>query len=262
MADLSMRFDADAARKVEQIYLTPDVVVQRARVLELLQLRPDEQVADLGCGPGLLAESMARQVGQGGSVRCIDSSAPMLSLARRRCAALPWVTVDEGDVASLNFPDASVDVVVCTQVYEYVADIERALNELRRVLKPDGRALIVDTDWESAVWANGDARRMARVLDAWDKHCAHPQLPRTLSGKLHQAGLQLERVEVVAIVNPQLDVDTYSHNMIEVIAAYAASRGGIEREEARAWAEDLNSRAGDYFFSLNRYVFLARHRES
>ena len=42
------------------------------------------------------------------------------------------------------------------------------------------------------------------------------------------------------------------------MAAYVAGRGGITPGEATAWADDLKSLGGDYFFSLNRYLFLAK----
>ena len=83
-ADIAKQFDEQGARKTEAIYLTPDVVAQRARVLELLALRPGERAVDLGCGPGLLALEMAKQVGAGGSVDGIDFSASMIALAQRR----------------------------------------------------------------------------------------------------------------------------------------------------------------------------------
>ena len=56
-----MKFDDRESRRVEAIYLTPDVVAQRARVLDALALARSERVVDLGCGPGLLALEMARE---------------------------------------------------------------------------------------------------------------------------------------------------------------------------------------------------------
>ena len=56
---------------------------------------------------------------------------------------------------ALPFPDASLDFVVAIQVYEYVPDIDRALAECVRILRPGGRLAIVDTDWDTFVLQAG-----------------------------------------------------------------------------------------------------------
>jgi len=162
-------------------------------------------------------------------------------------------------VTALPQADASFDVALATQVYEYVDDIDAALAELARVLRPGGRALLVDTDWESAVWASSDNARMRRVLDAWNEHIPHPQLPRTLAGRLERAGFNNLRVEIVPILNLVYDPRTYSIGMMEVIAPFVTARAGLSAAEVAAWKHDvcsMDSRGGT-FFSLNRYVFIA-----
>lgn len=257
-ADIAKQFDEQGARKTEALYLTPDVVAQRARVLEVLALRPGERVADLGCGPGLLALDMGEQVGADGSVDGIDFSTSMIPLAQRRCADLPWVRLRSGDVGQLPYADGAFDAAVCTQVYEYVADLEGALRELRRVLRPGGRALVMDTDWESCVWNSSDDARMRRVIETWNTHCPHPHLPRRLGRLLAAAGLEVTRTEVIPLLNTRYDPDTYSAGVLEVIKGYTRKR--VAADEADAWAEDLHALGsrGEYFFSLNRYLFLAR----
>ena len=257
-ADIAKQFDEQGARKTEALYLTPDVVAQRARVLEALALAPGERVVDLGCGPGLLALDMGRLVGSDGRVDGIDFSASMVPLAQRRCAGMPWVQLRVGDVGQLPYADGVFDVAVCTQVYEYVADIEGALRELRRVLRPGGRALVMDTDWESCVWHSSDDARMRRVIECWDTHCPHPRLPRRLGRLLAEAGFEVIRTEVVPLVNARYDPNTYSAGVIDVISGYTRKR--MAEGEAAAWAEDLRALGtrGEYFFSLNRYVFTAR----
>ena len=63
---------------------------------------------------------------------------------------------------------------------------------------------------------------------------------------------------MVALINARYAADTYSHGMIPMVAAWARKQYG--EDEARAWAEDLRllGERGDYFFSLNRYLFMLR----
>jgi NAD(P)-dependent dehydrogenase (short-subunit alcohol dehydrogenase family) len=185
----AMRFDAATSRRVEASYATPDVVEQRRIIIGALSLQPGERVLDIGSGPGFLACEMASAVGPSGSVTGIDPSQDMLSLAAGR-AAPAHVTFGPGDATDLPFADGTFDAVTSTQVYEYVADMPRALSEARRVLRRGGRLLVLDTDWDSIVWASSDADRMRRVLSAWDEHLADPHLPRRLAGLMADAGLE------------------------------------------------------------------------
>lgn len=250
-------FDEKEARRVEALYQTPDVVAQRERVLDVLALRAGERVVDLGCGPGLLSLQMAERVGSAGAIQCIDASESMVAMARRRCAPMKWVEPRVGDVASLPYSDHSFDAGVCTQVYEYVPDVDRALSELYRVLKPGARAVIIDTDWESSVWHSSDSARMRRMIEAWDRHCPHPHLPRTLARRLRAAGFEDPRVEAIVLINDGYRPDTYSFGVIPLLAAYAKKQGLVPREEADAWVADLQElgRRDEYLFSLNRYLF-------
>jgi SAM-dependent methyltransferase len=185
---------------------------------------------------------------------------PMLAIARRRCDTCPQVEFALADVTALPHADASFDIALATQVYEYVEDIDAALVELARVVRPGGRVLLVDTDWESAVWASSDNARMRRVLDTWNEHIPHPQLPRDLKRRMEQAGFTSVRVEIVPILNLAYDPQTYSVGMMEVIGSFASGRNGLSAQDISAWKADaraMGQRDG-YFFSLNRYVFIAQ----
>ncbi|MGH2880120.1 MAG: methyltransferase domain-containing protein [Solirubrobacteraceae bacterium] len=255
----TLQFDEDASRRVEAIYTTPDVIEQRQTILRALALRPGERVIDIGSGPGLLACEMAATVGTGGLVFGVDLSENMLALARARTpppASAPIEYLQAG-AHTLPCEDASFDVAVCTQVYEYVDDVPAALQELGRVLRPGGRALVLDTDWDSIVWASSDEERMDRVLAAWDEHLVHPHLPRTLTRLLRDAGLEVTAREVVPLFNAGYDPNTYSAGMLQLIAAFVPGHRGVSQVEAAAWAEDLTELGPDYLLSLNRYLFLA-----
>ncbi len=250
-------FNEATARALERMYQAPEVQLQRAVVLHSMSLRAGEVVLDVGPGPGFLAHDMAAIVGPSGVVSGIDQSEPMVALARGRCADQDWVDIQVGEATDLPYQSGIFDAAVSTQVYEYVEDVEIALAELCRVLRPGGRAFIVDTDWSSIVWANRDPERMRRMLEAWDQHLAYPHLPASLTPKLKQAGFQVVRRDVHPMFNPEYNPDSYSAGILEGVRSFVVGRNGISEAEADAWAADLRElgEAGEYFFSVNRYLF-------
>jgi arsenite methyltransferase len=254
-----LQFDEEASRQIEAAYLTPDVVEQRRILVEALELSPGERALDIGSGPGLLACDLAAGLGADGAVVGVDPSESMLAIAARRdvgAGAAP-ITLRTGDAAALPFDDESFDVAVSTQVYEYVDDMPAALAEARRVLRPGGRLLVLDTDWDSVVWHSSDPARMRRVLAAWDEHLVDPYLPRRLGRLLTDAGLRVTRRAVVPILNAGYDPDSYSANLIAFVSRFVAGRQRLTEADARAWGDDLVALGEDYFFSLNRYLFVA-----
>lgn len=119
----------------------------RARWLDLARLAPGEAVLDIGCGTGTLALAAADRVAPNGTVHGIDPSGEMLararSKARKRAAA---VTFEEAAAETLPFPDERFDVVLSTVMLHHLPRKvrEACLAEVRRVLRPGGRLLVVD----------------------------------------------------------------------------------------------------------------------
>lgn len=254
-----LQFDEVASRRAEATYMTTDMVQQRRVVRDALALSVGEDVLDIGSGLGLLAVEIAAEVGSHGSVHGIEPSDSMRALARRRelAASLSRVDFRAGDACAMPFGPESFDVAVATQVYEYVEDMQAALTEAYRVLRPGGRLLVLDTDWDSIVWHSSDRERMQRILAAWDEHLVDPYLPRRLTRLLENAGFAVSQREVVPLLNAGYDPTTFSAGLIGFIAAFVPGRNGLTETDATAWADDLASLGADYFFSLNRYLFVA-----
>ena len=252
-------FDEEASRRVVATYRTPDVIAQRRMTLDMLGLTPGERVLDIGSGPGMLAAEMAAVVGASGAIHGIDVSESMLAIAQgveRPEGAAPMEFL-RAEAGALPFEDASFDAAVSTQVYEYVEDIAAALAEVRRVLRPGARLLVLDTHWDSLVWHTRDRDRMRRVLAAWEEHLAHPGLPERLTVLLEDAGFAVRRRTAWTLLNAGWDDDTYSAGLIPTVAAYVPGHKGVTEQEAAAWAQELSELGREYFFSLTRYLFLA-----
>jgi arsenite methyltransferase len=247
-------YDDEPARRIRAISETADIRAQRERVIALLAPGPGSRVLDVGCGPGHLARELAIAVGPAGRVCGTDVSEHMLALAR---------AAGDGEVEFIHMPgpalpfeDAAFDMAVATQVYEFVEDLPAALAELHRVLRPGGRAVILDTDWDSLVWHSSDPERMDRVIGGWRRRIAHPRLPRTLARLLTAARFEVTRREAFTIFDTNGEEGSYSVLQIEHLGTSAL---GVPRSDVQAWAADLRelAAAGEFFFSLNRYVFLA-----
>lgn len=256
----SVSFDSANAQRVDRQYSAPPLVEQRRRTLDAMALQPGETVLDIGCGPGYLTLDIARQVGARGRVVAVDTSEPMLDIARARCAGEDRIAFRLADAAALPCEDAGIDVAAAVQVYLFVSDLDAVMRELARVLRPGGRAVVVDTDWDSLVWNSSDRERMERFLALWMRRYANARVARLLPGALRRAGLEIERADAIPLVELDPAENTYSGSQISEFVRYIATKGGIPEEEAKAWEADLRALAsrGEYFFSLNRYLFVAR----
>jgi ubiquinone/menaquinone biosynthesis C-methylase UbiE len=256
-----MQYDEATSRRLERMYTSPDVIAWRRAAVAALDLRPGERVVDIGSGPGFVALDVAEAVGPTGRVVGVDVSESMLSIATARAArtTVGWADFRAGEASSLPVGDGECDAAISTQVLEYVPDVPAALAEIHRVLKPGGRVAIVDTDFDSFVWHSSDPERMRRVMAAWDEHLADPHLPRQLAPLLRAAGFTVRRRETIPTFNPELESDSFSRGLIELIAGFVPGRQGVTAAEVAEWAADLHElgEKGRYFFSFNRYLFVA-----
>ncbi|HZQ80428.1 MAG TPA: ubiquinone/menaquinone biosynthesis methyltransferase [Gaiellaceae bacterium] len=118
--------------------MTAGLDVRWRRLAAAAAVRPGDRVLDAACGTGDLA--IADKKAGAASVVGLDFSERMLARARRK-APLEWV---QGDLLALPFEDASFDAATVGFGVRNVADLDAALAELRRVLRPGGRLAILE----------------------------------------------------------------------------------------------------------------------
>jgi ubiquinone/menaquinone biosynthesis C-methylase UbiE/DNA-binding transcriptional ArsR family regulator len=136
-------FTAHAAEwdRIRRLH-APDEAVEHA-IVAALGDRPFRTLLDLGTGTGWMLELLGRDLERGLG---IDFSLDMLALARARLdrAGLKQCSVRQGEIYNLNLPRDSFDVVILHQVLHFLDDGPRAIREAARVLRPQGRLLVVD----------------------------------------------------------------------------------------------------------------------
>ena len=253
------KYDKKAAALVDRSYQTPEIVNQRLRTLDALALARGQAVLDAGCGTGLLLELEALAVGANGRAEGIDFSADMLERAAERCAGLEQVGLQQGTVESLPFEDASFDALSCTQTLLYVDDLDRALGEYYRVLKPGGRIAVLETDWTGAVLNSHDHALTRRIFDAWDMGVPNPNLPKRLRPLLLELGFSAPHVEAIPMLNPVYCENNFSANMLENYTQIARRREMITPAKSDEWLAGIDRliEQDAYFFCVNRFLFTA-----
>ena len=110
-------------------------------LIELAELQPGDRILDVGCGPGFVARRAAEIVRSEGQVVGMDLNESMLIKARKIPPSNSAVPIEwrEGDAQYMPFDDSSFDVVLAQQVLQFCPDPKVALQEMRRILAPDGR---------------------------------------------------------------------------------------------------------------------------
>jgi demethylmenaquinone methyltransferase/2-methoxy-6-polyprenyl-1,4-benzoquinol methylase len=117
----------------------------RQRAVERAQVGPGADALDICCGTGDLALELRRAIGPDGRVVGSDFSEPMLEIARRKSGeeGLP-VEFGWADALELPYGDASFDAVTIGFGARNLADLDRGLSEMARVLRPGGRMVILE----------------------------------------------------------------------------------------------------------------------
>jgi demethylmenaquinone methyltransferase / 2-methoxy-6-polyprenyl-1,4-benzoquinol methylase len=117
----------------------------RQRAVERAQVTPGADALDICCGTGDLALELRRQIGPDGRVVGCDFSEPMLELARQKSGeeGLP-VEFGWADALDLPYGDASFDVATIGFGARNLADLDKGISEMSRVLRPGGRLVILE----------------------------------------------------------------------------------------------------------------------
>ena len=247
----TLAFADDMARLQRALAQCHDMVVRRASVLGALQLRGGERVLEVGCGGGFYAYEAAQCVGAHGRVCALDLSPDQVAAARARCCDFGWVECRAADAVKLPYDASEFTAVYGVQVLEYVRELETALREICRVLRPGGRVVILATNWDSVVWHSEEPDRMKQVLRAWAEHAPYPNLPAVLPSRLRSAGLTMIGQTPVPVVNNSYHANAFSYYLARMIRSFVVGRCGVSQQDADAWLGEFEEleRKGAYFFS-------------
>jgi ubiquinone/menaquinone biosynthesis C-methylase UbiE len=156
--------------------------------MDLLDVREDHSILDVGCGDGYLLRKAARRASLVLGVDVVESRlrASRGGPADSHCSGYPAIELAVADGQRLPFADASFDRIICTEMLEHVADAQLALRELARLLRPGGRLAISVPHFLCEAILH---RLISGYLEFPGGH-RRIFTPRTLTRALARAGLQ------------------------------------------------------------------------
>lgn len=225
---------------------------------ELLCIKKGEHIIDIGCGTGLDVLKMAEKVGKRGKVLGIDTSANIISEAKKRAEGtnLP-VNFLVSDVQHLDFQDNTFNACRADRIFVHLDNPVQALLEMIRVAKIRGRIIVSDADWETLVIDSKNNKLTRKILnffcDSSGTRCVGRQLRRIFI----DAGLASVEVSSRTLIINNYEIANKVFKLEET-AFFAKKNGVITSNEAKDWINsfEIMENSGRFFASLTYFFVL------
>lgn len=245
------------AKFLEDAAALPVVAEGLELQLKLLEIKPGNHLLDVGCGIGLQAQAMAKLAGPTGKVVGTDISAVMIGIAKSRVAdsefPLEFLTAD---ASCQPFPDQSFDGVRTERVLLYVPDTQQTIKEFKRLLKPGGRLVIFDFDWDAIVIAHPDKALTRKIIRYASDSFPNGRLGADLYRQLRNAGFKDVGVKPYSYAGNSAILLSVTKRIYEGILQTGISDSVFTQAEIDNWWNSLDedAKTGDFFVSYQGFI--------
>ncbi len=225
----------------------PSVRALKPVMLEQMALHRGQHVLEVGCGSGDDVRTIARRVGPNGRVLGIDSSPLIVAEAQRRSGDGLPVEFRVGDAFALDLADGSFDRCRAERLLMHArgepADV---VTELARVLRPHGRMVLFDIDWDTLVVDGADRELTRRIVRSYSDGVPNGTVGRALPRLMRDAGLVDVRPTPHAI---EIPFDFFGWVLSGHLDA-ALTAGLFTPDELIGWWDQIDAaHAGGHFYA-------------
>ena len=224
----------------------------------LLELGPGQHVLDVGCGTGEDARTMAQRVAPDGRIVAVDGSQSMIATAQRRAegCGLP-VAFQVADAQQLPFAEDSFDAARADRIFMHLQSPAQALSEMMRVVRPGGRVLVYEVDFETLTVDLPEHLRTRKIVNAWSDGFRNGWLGRHIPALFREVGLHEVRITPATL---WLRYPVAMQMIGPATVERACAAGLLTPAEGEDWLRQLHERyeAGLLFCTLTGFLVLGR----
>ena len=237
----------------------PDVIEQWRFYFAALAPQAGDVILDVGCNTGEAERLLLREYPQIGKVIGLekDPNRHEYGLSKWRKDGSPaQVELQLGDALDLPFPDGHFNRAFCVDTVEWVKDPLKALQQIYRVLKPSGLAVIVHSDFDTQVFNCADKDLCRGIVHAFTDSGPNGQLGRELYLFCRGAAFRILRPLVYTLVNTDWLPNLYGYKAAHMMVEWLRNKKRVGEAELTRWLSDLEAQSarGSYFYSINRYI--------
>jgi ubiquinone/menaquinone biosynthesis C-methylase UbiE len=217
----------------------------RAEAEKHLKVSVGQKVLDLGCGIGGATFRLLNILGPAGLAAGVDISSAMVEAATSRAENRPGVEFRVGEACAIPYPDQFFDAARCERVFLYLPDRLAAIQEMKRVVKPGGQIVLLDTELDCTAIYSKNPQLTRKMTSAVAATMPNPNSARDLPALAREAGLKDIRVQTLAVSSPY----EFFLKVIATSLEKAAEQETLPANEVHEFLEeqrDLNS-SGNFF---------------
>lgn len=236
---------------------------RRLRAWERQQLCLDrgQRLLDVGCGLGDAALALGDDLGADGDVLGVDTSVEMtVAAAARARAAKRGARFLVGDALALAHPSDAFDVVRSERTLQWLSDPAAAVREMARVVRPNGRIALIDTDWSTFAIDVGDDDIARRIRTATQTERRRPSnVGGRLADLVRSAGLAVvadtEAIQVWRDWNPDETAAPDGCFSMSSLANDLVDAGQLDAADRQRFVATIHDAARDSRFSMSLTMF-------
>lgn len=244
-----------------------DYLVDTAKILKEIKLNSykyfaglqDGKVADIGCGTGFDVANMAQMFADKIKVIGLDHDKALIEIAQKNIPEGLNAEFLVSEVNKMAFEDNELDGLRAERLVQHLPDAEKVFTEMKRVLKPGAKCVIVETDWSSLCFYNGDITVADKIVNYLTKDKIHNgYASKKLVHYFEEAKFVNTHIEVFPLIANKLQ-DVFTYLWIDKIILEMVEKSFLTQQEMESFTHQLEAadHTNSFICSMNIVVCVA-----